>query len=203
MPEADPAERLQRRLKRLNTTCISPSALDRPTEKQALTETLERRLWRTADQSRANAGFKVQGHSGPVLRMILPRFAQQRAMLEKASASSRRGTRVDDPACGSAVMFVSSAPFVTEQQRQPAARPSAGNRPKDHSGEPTRGLSIHGVGQTDETSRHRPMSLAVHGLEGDLRHGGPVNNCCDDPHDATGRKDFVLPNPPFNVHADH
>jgi type I restriction enzyme M protein len=41
----------------------------------------------------------------------------------------------------------------------------------------------------------------VHGLEGDIRHGGNVNSYYDDPHTATGQFDFVLANPPFNVNA--
>ena len=41
----------------------------------------------------------------------------------------------------------------------------------------------------------------MHGLEGDIRHGGNVNSYYDDPHNATGQFDFVLANPPFNVNA--
>ncbi len=73
--------------------------------------------------------------------------------------------------------------------------------PPHYSGDPTRELSIHGVEKTDETGRLCRMKLAVHGLEGDIRHGGQVNSYYDDPHDATVRFDFVLANPPFNVNA--
>ena len=45
------------------------------------------------------------------------------------------------------------------------------------------------------------MNLAVHGLEGEIKHGGNVNSYYDDPHSATGHFDFVLANPPFNVNA--
>ena len=45
------------------------------------------------------------------------------------------------------------------------------------------------------------MNLAVHGLEGNIRHGGEVNSYYDDPHKAVGAFDFALANPPFNVNA--
>jgi type I restriction enzyme M protein len=92
--------------------------------------------------------------------------------------------RILDPACGSGGMFVQSARFVAEHQRNPAAE-----------------LAVCGVEKTDETGRLCRLNLAVHGLEGDIRHGGNVNSYYDDPHSATGQFDFVLANPPFNVNA--
>ena len=106
-------------------------------------------------------------------------------------------------------MFVSSARCVAEHKRQTAAGNSpsplggewAGVRGEGYSGDPAKELSIHGVEITDESGRHCHRNLAVHGLEGDLRHGGYVNSYDDNPHDATGRFAFVLANPPFNVNA--
>jgi len=74
-----------------------------PSEKDTVTATLEKRLWDAADQFRANSGLKAQEYSGPILGLIFLRFAEvrfaaQRATLEKAGASSRRGSRVDEPA---------------------------------------------------------------------------------------------------------
>ena len=92
--------------------------------------------------------------------------------------------RILDPACGSGGMFVQSARFVAEHQKNPAAE-----------------LAICGVEKTDETGRLCRLNLAVHGLEGDIKHGGNINSYYDDPHAATGQFDFVLANPPFNVNA--
>lgn len=288
-----------------------------PSEKDAGTNTLEKRLWDAADQFRANSSLSAAQYSQPVLGLIFLRFAevrfsQQRTKLEKASASSRRGSRVDDPtayhadgilylppncrfdyllklpeasdigakvndamrdiekhntqlsgvlpktyniftstllkgllkmvseipatldfdafgriyeyflgefamtegqgggefytpssivkllaeviepfhgrildpACGSGGMFVQSARFVSEHQKNPSSE-----------------LSVFGVEKTDETGRLCRMNLAVHGLEGDIKHGGQTNSYYDDPHEAVGKFDFVLANPPFNVNA--
>ena len=83
----------------------------------------------------------------------------------------------------------------------PTGRGGGEGAPPDYSGDPARELSIHGVEKTAETGRLCRLNLAVHGLEGDIRHGGQVNSYYDDPHKATGQFDFVLANPPFNVNA--
>jgi len=74
-----------------------------PSEKDISTDTLENRLWAAADQLRANSGLTSAQYSTPVLGLIFlrfadTRFAKRRATLEKAAASSRRGSRMDDPA---------------------------------------------------------------------------------------------------------
>src|SRR5437867_10703198 len=79
-----------------------------PSEKDAATDTLEKRLWAAADQLRANSGLTSSQYSQPVLGLIFLRFAEarfaaQRSRLEKPSASSRRGSRLDDPAAYHAV----------------------------------------------------------------------------------------------------
>ncbi|MFN7471530.1 MAG: N-6 DNA methylase, partial [Roseiflexaceae bacterium] len=66
--------------------------------------------------------------------------------------------RILDPACGSGGMFVQSARFVSERQKDPA-----------------RELAIYGIEKTDATGRLCRMNLAIHGLEGQVRHGGTTN----------------------------
>ena len=73
--------------------------------------------------------------------------------------------RILDPACGSGGMFVQSAHFVSQHQQSP-----------------TEELAVCGVERVDETGRLCRLNLAVHGLEGDIRHGGNVNSYYDDPH---------------------
>lgn len=89
--------------------------------------------------------------------------------------------RILDPACGSGGMFVQSARFVQEHQRNPGAE-----------------LAIHGIEKVADTAKLCRMNLAIHGLEGDIREG---ISYYDDPHDCVGKFDFVLANPPFNVNA--
>jgi hypothetical protein len=60
--------------------------------------------------------------------------------------------RILDPACGSGGMFVSSARFVAEHKKNPAAE-----------------LSIHGQEKVAATVSLCRMNLAMHGLEGDIK----------------------------------
>ena len=283
-----------------------------PTEKDTATDTLEKRLWSAANQLWAGAGLKQSDYSEPILGLIFLRFAEVRfsalrAELEKAGASARRGSKVDDPtsyhskgvlflasgarfaellqlpegtdigkalneamkvierdnpqmagvlpkgyqvfdsrllsnllktlstipadlegdafgkiyeyflgtfamsegqkggefftptsivrflvevlepfhgrildpACGSGGMFVQSARFVSAHQKNPSDE-----------------LSIHGQERVDGNVRLARMNLAVHGLEGDIKHG---NTYYEDLHSTVGKFDFVCANPPFNV----
>lgn len=97
--------------------------------------------------------------------------------------------KVFDPACGSGGMFVSSADFVA-------------NHNKNASDE----LSVFGQEKTGDTVRLSKMNLAVHGLQGDIREG---NSYYEDPFELAkgdvvdgkqhGQFDYVMANPPFNV----
>lgn len=86
-----------------------------------------------------------------------------------------------DPACGSGGMFVQSARFVEEHQKNPQTD-----------------ISIYGQEKVAETVRLCRMNLAVHGLSGDIRQ---ANTYYENVHDCVGRFDFVLANPPFNVNG--
>ena len=73
-----------------------------PAERDVANGALEKRLWDAADQLRANSGLKASEYSGPVLGLIFLRFAEvrfakRRAELEKARASSRRASRLENP----------------------------------------------------------------------------------------------------------
>jgi len=89
--------------------------------------------------------------------------------------------RIFDPACGSGGMFVQSARFVQNHQRNPTTE-----------------VSVYGQEKTNETRRLCRMNLAVHGLSGDVRLG---NSYLEDPHGSRGKFDFVMANPPFNVNG--
>jgi type I restriction enzyme M protein len=66
---------------------------------------------------RANSELKAQEYSAPILGLIFLRFAEvrfttQRAALEKAATSSRRGSRLDEPAA-----YHAEASFICPPRR--------------------------------------------------------------------------------------
>lgn len=87
--------------------------------------------------------------------------------------------RIYDPACGSGGMFVQSAVFVERHQQNPSTE-----------------ISIYGQERATETVRLCKMNLAVHGISGDIRES---NTYYEDIHKSSGKFDFVMANPPFNV----
>jgi type I restriction enzyme M protein len=91
--------------------------------------------------------------------------------------------QIFDPACGSGGMFVQSALFVGRHKKRAADE-----------------LTVFGTEKANDTVKLAKMNLAVHGISGDIRES---NTYYEDPHKAvkgkTGRFDFVMANPPFNV----
>jgi hypothetical protein len=110
-----------------------------PSEKDAATTSLEKRLWDAADQFRANSGLKAQEYSGPILGLIFLRFAEVRFAAQReqagkaARASSRRGSRVDEPAAYHAEGVLYLAPearfdYLLTCPRQPTSAPRSTRR---------------------------------------------------------------------------
>ncbi|MCK4622701.1 MAG: SAM-dependent DNA methyltransferase [Desulfuromonadales bacterium] len=89
--------------------------------------------------------------------------------------------RIYDPACGSGGMFVQSANFVLEHQKNPGSE-----------------ISVYGQERVAETVRLCKMNLAVHGLSGNIKQG---NSYYEDIYESLGKFDFVMANPPFNVNG--
>jgi type I restriction enzyme M protein len=112
------------------------------------------------------------------------------------------GGSILDPACGSGGMFVQSAAFVRAHQRQggPVENRRSQEAPPGTAGfQPARidtPLRIYGQEKESATAALCRLNLAMHGLEGDIKE---AITYYDDAHAATGKFDFVLANPPFNV----
>jgi type I restriction enzyme M protein len=89
--------------------------------------------------------------------------------------------RILDPACGSGGMFVQSAEFVKEHQKNPQSE-----------------ISIYGQEMALDTIKLAKMNLAIHGLSGDINQG---NTYLEDTFDMCEQFDYVMANPPFNVNG--
>jgi len=117
-----------------------------PSERDAATDTSEKRLWAAAEQAgpAPYTGLKSQEYSGGRLQgpvgLIFPcyvavRFASKRAQLESPS---------------------------------PLGGERAGVGGETYSGDPSKEHSIHGVEKTDETGRLFLLNLAVYSFSDDF-----------------------------------
>jgi type I restriction enzyme M protein len=87
-----------------------------------------------------------------------------------------------DPACGSGGMFVQSSHFIEDAGQETMKR-----------------VTFYGHEKIETTAKLAQINLAVHGLQGSIRAGNEAITYYKDPHELTGKCDFVMANPPFNV----
>jgi type I restriction enzyme M protein len=87
-----------------------------------------------------------------------------------------------DPACGTGGMFVQSSHFIEDAGQETMKR-----------------VTFYGHEKNETTAKMAQINLAVHGLQGNIRAGNEAITYYKDPHELTGKCDFVMANPPFNV----
>ncbi|CAM4255008.1 type I restriction-modification system subunit M [Zobellia nedashkovskayae] len=87
---------------------------------------------------------------------------------------------VHDPACGSGGMFVQTAHFITDHEHKNV----------------NEAITVYGTELKSNNTRLAKMNLAIHGIEGKIIES---NSFYTNPHNLTGKCDFVMANPPFNV----
>ena len=86
-----------------------------------------------------------------------------------------------DPACGSAGMFVQTAHFIEDHSKDKSVNEA---------------ITVYGTELKSNNAKLAKMNLAIHGIEGKIIEG---NSFYSNPHNLTGKCDFVMANPPFNV----
>lgn len=86
-----------------------------------------------------------------------------------------------DPACGSGGMFVQAARYMHKHNA---------------TNEDMMKFMCYGVEKDPDTVKLAKMNLLLHNVRGNVRE---TNSYYSDPHDAVGRFDYVMANPPFNV----
>ena len=87
-----------------------------------------------------------------------------------------------DPACGSGGMFVQTGDFVNQ----------AGLNANTQ-------MTFYGQEKVEYNAQLCLMNMAVHGLNGRIISGDEANTFYHDAHNLTGKCDYVMANPPFNV----
>ncbi|WP_452223507.1 type I restriction-modification system subunit M [Lacinutrix chionoecetis] len=89
---------------------------------------------------------------------------------------------VHDPACGSGGMFVQTAHFIKDKENKSV----------------NEAITVYGTELKSNNTRLAKMNLAIHGIEGKIIE---ANSFYTNPHTPklTGKCDFVMANPPFNV----
>ena len=86
-----------------------------------------------------------------------------------------------DPACGSGGMFVQAARYMHRHNA---------------TAEDMMKFMCYGVEKEPDTVKLAKMNLLLNNVRGDIRE---ANSFYADPHNAVGRFDYVMANPPFNV----
>ena len=86
-----------------------------------------------------------------------------------------------DPACGSGGMFVQAARYMHRHNA---------------TAEDMMQFMCYGVEKEPDTVKLAKMNLLLNNVRGDIRE---ANSFYADPHNAYGRFDYVMANPPFNV----
>lgn len=86
-----------------------------------------------------------------------------------------------DPACGSGGMFVQAARYMHNH---------------NSTNDDMMKFMCYGVEKDPDTVKLAKMNLLLHNVRGDIRE---ANSFYSDPHDAVGKFDYVMANPPFNV----
>ncbi|MEA3447524.1 MAG: N-6 DNA methylase [Bacteroidota bacterium] len=87
---------------------------------------------------------------------------------------------IHDPACGSGGMFVQTGYFIHNHTNKTV----------------NEAIRAYGTELKSNNVRLAKMNLAVHGIEGKILEN---NSFYSNPHDLTGKCDYVMANPPFNV----
>ncbi len=85
-----------------------------------------------------------------------------------------------DPACGSGGMFVQTGHFIKNKTSRQV----------------NEAITVYGTELKSNNVRLAKMNLAIHGIEGKIIE---TNTFYSNPYDLTGKCDFVMANPPFNV----